>query len=149
MSTENHVTLIGNLVEAPDLKFTPSGVPMAKIRFAVNRSYKQGDEWVQDTSYFNGTAWRDIAEHIADSFDKGDRVIVVGRLEQRSWKTDDGENRSVVEVTIEEMGASVKFATASITRIARESKGDTGDRGGRSGGSPRARDDYGPDEAPF
>lgn len=148
MSTENSVTLIGNLVDDPELRFTPSGVPMAKIRFAVNRSYKQGDEWVQDTSYFNGTAWRDIADHIADSFRKGDRVIVVGRLEQRSWKTDDGENRSVVEVAVEEMGASVKFATAAITRISRDDR-QAPPSSREAGSRPQARDDYGPDEAPF
>ncbi len=148
MST-NSVTLIGNLVEDPELRFTPSGVPMARLRFAVNRRWRdQSGEWQEDTSYFGGTVWRDQAETVAESLTKGTRVIVVGRLEQRSWETQDGDKRSIVEIAIDEVGPSLRWATASVNRT---SRGGGGDYGGSSAPPPGpvARDDYGPDEAPF
>lgn len=150
MST-NTVTLIGNLVEDPELRFTPSGVPMARLRLAVNRRWRDNNgDWQEDTGYFGGTIWREQAESVAESLQKGARVIVVGRLEQRSWETQDGDKRSVVEIAIDEVGPSLRWATASVTKTSR-SGGDFG--GGGGGGSippaPVARDDYGPDEAPF
>lgn len=148
---DNHVTLIGNLVDDPELRFTPSGVAMAKIRFAVNRRYQKNGEWQEETSFFGGTLWRDAAENAAESLTKGMRVIVTGRLEQRSWETQEGDKRSIVEVSVDEIGPSLRWATASVTRSPR-----TGDGFGGGGGSassvaaaPVARDDYGPDEAPF
>jgi single-strand DNA-binding protein len=148
LSAINNVTLIGNLVDDPELRFTPSGIPMAKVRFAVNKSYKKGDEWIEETSFFGGTLWREQAEQATESLHKGDRVIVVGRLEQRSWETDQGDKRSIVEVAIDEIGASCKFATMMVNRISRQSGGGGG--GGRATPPPPApRDDYGPDEAPF
>ena len=147
----NSVVLIGNLVDDPELRFTPSGVPMAKIRFAVNRRYQGRDgEWQEDTSFFTGTVWREQAESVAESLQKGTRVIVTGRLEQRSWETQDGDKRSVVEVQVDEIGPSLRWATASVTRSPRS--GDSFGGGGSGGGvppAPVARDDYGPDEAPF
>lgn len=156
----NNVTLIGNLVDDPELRFTPSGVALAKIRLAVNRSWKdKSDQWQEATSFFSGTVWREQAETVAESLQKGTRVIVTGRLEQRTWETDQGENRSVVEIQIDEIGPSLRWATASVNKTQR-SGGDFGgggsgggSGGGNSGGSvppaPVARDDYGPDEAPF
>jgi single-strand DNA-binding protein len=145
----NHVTLIGNLVDDPELRFTPSGAAMAKIRFAVNRRYQQRNgEWAEDTSFFGGTLWREAAENAAESLQKGMRVIVTGRLEQRSWETAEGEKRSVVEVAVDEIGPSLRFATAQVTRSPRG--GDGGFGGGPSSpAAPVARDDYGPDDAPF
>lgn len=148
----NNVTLIGNLVDDPELRFTPSGVALAKLRFAVNRSWKdKNDEWQEATSFFTGTVWREQAESVAESLQKGTRVIVTGRLEQRTWETDQGEKRSVVEVQIDEVGPSLRWATASVNKTQRSSGGDSGNGGG--GGTvppaPVARDDYGPDEAPF
>ena len=151
----NNVTLIGNLVEDPELRFTPSGVPMAKIRLAVNRRWRdQSGEWQEDTSIFGGTVWRDQAETVAESLQKGMRVIVTGRLEQRSWETQEGEKRSMIEVRIDDIGPSVRWATASVTRTPRSGGGDwAGNQASSGGGSvppaPVARDDYGPDEAPF
>lgn len=148
----NNVTLIGNLVDDPELRFTPSGVALAKLRFAVNRRWRgQDGEWQEDTSFFTGTVWREQAEAVAESLQKGTRVIVTGRLEQRSWETEQGEKRSVVEIQIDEVGPSLRWATASVNKTQR------GDFGGGSGGggggnippAPVARDDYGPDEAPF
>ncbi|HLV90621.1 MAG: single-stranded DNA-binding protein [Acidimicrobiales bacterium] len=145
----NNVTLIGNLVEDPELRFTPSGVAMAKIRLAVNRRWRgQDGEWQEDTSFFNGTLWREQAETAAESLQKGTRVIVVGRLEQRSWETPEGEKRSVVEVAIDEIGPSLRWATATVNKTQRSD--DWASRPGSSPApAPTPRDDYGPDEAPF
>jgi single-strand DNA-binding protein len=149
----NNVTLIGNLVDDPELRFTPSGVALAKLRFAVNRRWRgQDGEWQEDTSFFTGTVWREQAEAVAESLQKGTRVIVTGRLEQRSWETEQGDKRSVVEIQIDEVGPSLRWATATVNKTQR---GDFGGSGGGGGGganippAPVAREDYGPDEAPF
>lgn len=146
----NNVTLIGNLVDDPELRFTPSGVALAKVRFAVNRRWRgQDGEWQEATSFFTGTVWREQAETVAESLQKGTRVIVTGRLEQRTWETDEGDKRSVVEVQIDEIGPSLRWATATVNRTQR-SDGDFGGGGGSNiPPAPVARDDYGPDEAPF
>lgn len=145
----NNVTLIGNLVDDPELRFTPSGVAMAKIRMAVNRRWRSQDgEWQESTSFFTGTIWREQAEQAAESLQKGMRVIVTGRLEQRSWETETGDKRSVVEVQIDEIGPSLRWATATVNRTQRQDNfGD--DNKAASAGAPAARDSYGPDEAPF
>lgn len=143
----NNVVLVGNLVDDPELRFTPSGVAMAKLRVAVNRRYQVNGEWKEDTSFFSGTVWREQAESVAESLQKGSRVLLTGRLEQRQWETQEGDKRSVVELQIDEIGPSLRWATASVTKTAR-----TGGDWGSSGGAPAApvaRDDYGPDEAPF
>jgi single-strand DNA-binding protein len=143
----NSVTLIGNLVDDPELRFTPSGVAMAKIRFAVNRRYQRQGEWQEETSFFGGTLWRDAAENAAESLQKGMRVIVTGRLEQRSWETQEGEKRSVVEIAVDEIGPSLRWATATVTKTPREQS--VGGGPPPVAAAPAARDDYGPDEAPF
>jgi single-strand DNA-binding protein len=148
----NSIVLVGNLVDDPELRFTPAGVPMARLRIAVNRRWRDNSgEWQEDTGYFSGTVWREQAESVAESLQKGARVILTGRLEQRSWETQDGEKRSVVEVAIDEIGPSLRFATASVTRTPRSDDWAGGSRGGGGGvpPAPVARDDYGPDEAPF
>ena len=146
----NSVTVIGNLVEDPELRFTPSGVALAKIRVAVNRRWRdQAGEWQEETSFFGGTLWREAAENAAESLTKGARVIITGSLEQRQWETQEGDKRSVVEIRIDEMGPSLRWATASITKTAR-SGGDDWSGGKQSvPAAPVAREDYGPDEAPF
>ncbi len=146
----NNVTLIGNLVDEPELRFTPAGVAMAKIRMAVNRRWRgQDGEWQEDTSFFGGTVWREQAENVAESLQKGMRVIVTGRLQQRSWETDAGERRSVVEVQIDEIGPSLRWATATVNKTQREGGSWLESREPASTPAPAARDDYGPDEAPF
>lgn len=149
----NHVTLIGNLVDDPELRFTPAGMAMAKVRFAVNRRYQdRNGEWQEDTSFFGGTLWREAAENAAESLQKGTRVIVTGRLEQRNWETQEGEKRSVVEVAIDEIGPSLRWATAAVTKSPRSGDGFGGGASGGGGSTPAgpvARDDFGPDEAPF
>ena len=152
----NSVTLVGNLVEDPELRFTASGVAMANIRIAVSRRYRdRNDEWQEDTSFFGGTCWRDVAENVAESLTKGARVIITGRLKQRSWETNEGDKRSVVEIDIQEIGPSLRWATANVTRTPRTGGGDFGGGdsnyggGGTAPAAPVARANPGPDEAPF
>jgi single-strand DNA-binding protein len=146
----NNVTLIGNLVEDPELRFTPSGVAMAKIRLAVNRRWRgQDGQWQEDTSFFGGTVWREQAETVAESLQKGTRVIVTGRLEQRSWETEQGEKRSVVEIAIDEIGPSLRWATATVNKTQRSEEWSNSNQQPASAAAPVARDEYGPDEAPF
>jgi single-strand DNA-binding protein len=152
----NSVTLVGNLVEDPELRFTASGVAMANIRIAVSRRYRdRNDEWQEDTSFFGGTCWRDVAENVAESLTKGARVIITGRLKQRSWETNEGDKRSVVEIDIQEIGPSLRWATANVTRTPRTCGGDIGGGGNSYGGggsapaAPVAPANPGPDEAPF
>ena len=152
----NSVTLVGNLVEDPELRFTASGVAMARIRIAVNRRYRdRNEEWQEETSFFGGTCWRDVAENVSESLSKGDRVFITGRLEQRSWETNEGEKRSVVEVRIDEVGPSLRWATANVSRTPRTGGSDFGGGGSNYGGggdapaAPVAPTNPGPDEAPF
>lgn len=145
----SNVTLIGNLVDDPELRFTPSGVAMAKIRMAVNRRWRgQDGEWQENTSFFSGTVWREQAEQAAESLQKGARVIVAGRLEQRSWETEAGEKRSVVEIQVDEIGPSLRWATATVNRTQRQDNWSE-NKESAPAGAPAARDSYGPDEAPF
>jgi single-strand DNA-binding protein len=145
----SNITLVGNLVDDPELRFTPSGVAMAKIRLAVNRRWRgQDGEWQENTSFFTGTIWREQAEQAAESLQKGARVIVTGRLEQRSWETEQGEKRSVVEVQVDEIGPSLRWATATVNKTQRQDSWSDENKSA-SASAPAARDDYGPDEAPF
>jgi single-strand DNA-binding protein len=122
-------TIVGNLTEDPELRFTQGGAPVANFRVAVTPRVKDGDGWKDgDTSYFRCTAWRTLAENVAE-LTKGDRVIVYGRLQQRSWENDAGERRSVVEVQAEEVGPSLRWATAKPERAT--AKAATSAKGGQ------------------
>ncbi len=173
---DNSVTVVGNLVEDPELRFTPSGAALARLRLAVNRRWfnRNTNDWDEEASFFTATCWRDMAENVSESLQKGSRVIINGRLEQRSWETQDGERRSVVEIQIDEIGPSLRWATASVTRTPRRGGGESWGGGGgqpsrgsnrpsgrtsqsrgtsrssqRRAPGPVARENYGPDEAPF
>ena len=122
---------------------------MAKIRLAVNRRWRdRNQEWQEETSFFGGTCWREMAESVAESLQKGNRIIVTGQLEQRSWETQEGDRRSVVELRIDEIGPSLRWATATVTRTPRSGGGDYGGAP-QQPAAPVAKDDWGPDEAPF
>ena len=146
----NNVTLIGNLTMEPELRFTPSGVAMARIGIAVNRRFQRDGEWQEQTSFFYGTVWREQAEHVAESLQKGARVIISGRMEQRTWEDREGQSRESIEVVIDEIGPSLRWATATVNKTQR-SGGEWagGDQGADVPPAPVARDSYGPDEAPF
>ena len=117
MAGDNHTTIVGNLVDDPELRFTNTGTAVANMRVAVTQRIQQDGEWRDgDTSFLRVNVWRGQAEHLADSLAKGDRVMVTGRLRQRSWETPEGDKRSVAEIEADEVGASLKFATAKVER---------------------------------
>jgi single-strand DNA-binding protein len=117
------ITIVGNLTDAPELRFTPTGAAVANFTVAVTPRVKDGDAWKDgETSFFRCTAWRSLAEHVAE-LAKGDRVLVHGSLRQRSWQTEDGQQRSSVEVQAEEVGPSLRWATAKPQRT-RRTNGD-------------------------
>ena len=147
----NNVTVVGNLTQDPELRFTASGVAMVNISVADSRRYQdRNGEWQEDTSFFRGTCWRDLAENVAESLTKGARVVITGRLKQRTWETKEGEKRNVVELDIQDIGPSLRWATASVTRTPRSDGGDGNYGGGTTTpAAPVARTDFGPDEAPF
>ncbi|MBA3654408.1 MAG: single-stranded DNA-binding protein [Actinobacteria bacterium] len=151
MSNGNSVTLVGNITRDPELRFTPSGQANATFGVAVNRRWqnRQTNEWEEATSFFNVICWREMAENASQSLAKGSRVIVTGRLEQRSWQTQEGDKRSVVEVVADEIGPSLRWATAAIERNERR----TPDDGAPApvGGGTRPSDSEPPpyDEEPF
>jgi single-strand DNA-binding protein len=137
---DTHVTLIGNLTDDPELKVTPGGAAVATFRIAVTPRVKDGDTWRDgDTSFFRVNAWRDLAENLTESLGKGARVIVIGQLKARSWETPEGEKRSVVEVTADEVGPSLRWATAVPERTrngAAKPKGKDGKSAGQFSDEP-------------
>ena len=117
MAADNHTTIVGNLVEDPELRFTNNGIAVANLRVAVTQRVQQDGEWRDgETSFFKVNVWRGQAEHLVDSLGKGDRVMVTGRLRQRTWETPEGDKRAVAEIEADEVGASLKFATATVER---------------------------------
>ena len=153
MANGNSVTLVGNITRDPELRFTPSGQPTATFGLAVNRRWqnKQNNEWEEATSFFDVVCWREMAENASESLAKGSRVIVTGRLEQRSWETQEGDKRSKVEVVADEIGPSLRWATAEVKKNDRRGPGDGGGGGGGGGGRPVANEPPGGgyDEEPF
>src|SRR5437867_12888749 len=139
MAGETVITVVGNLTDDPELRFTPSGAAVAKFRVASTPRYldKQTNEWKDGESLFlSCNVWRQAAENVAESLQRGMRVIVQGRLKQRSYETKEGEKRTVFEVDVDEVGPSLRSATAKVTRASR-SGGDGGQSGysGSSGGA--------------
>lgn len=118
------VTLIGNCTRDPELKFTGTGTAIATIGLAVSKRYQKNNEWVEEVSFFNVTAWGQLGENVAASVEKGTRLVVHGELKQRSYETNDGEKRSVVEVNAQAIGPDLRFAEAAITRNERSTPSD-------------------------
>jgi single-strand DNA-binding protein len=149
VATDNQVTLVGNLTDDPELKFTANGAAVANFRLAVTPRVREGDSWKDgETSFFRINVWRQMAENVAESMTKGSRAVVVGRLRQRSWETPEGEKRTVTEVEADEVAPSLKFATAKVERSSRGSGGGGGDWSGSSGGGSRSSGQFN-DEPPF
>ncbi|NBP50524.1 MAG: single-stranded DNA-binding protein [Actinobacteria bacterium] len=138
---DNTVTLVGNLTREPELKFTTSGQAIARLGLAVNRRYQVNGEWKDDTSYFDVTAWGQLGENASATFTKGTRVIVTGRLRWREYTTREGDKRTAVEVVADEIGPSLRWATAQIDRNPRTD--------GPSGGAPRGGGRGGDEPNPF
>src|SRR3954454_3281191 len=129
MATDtNSITISGNITRDPEMRYTPSGVSKVSFGVAVNRSWRnqQTQEWEEQTSFFNVVAWRQLAENASATLTKGTRVVVSGRLEQRSWETEAGEKRSIVEVVADDVAPSLRFATAEVHKVARSGPGDGG-----------------------
>lgn len=126
----NTVTVVGNVTREPEMRYTAGGQARCNLGVAVNRSWmnRQTNEWEERTSFFNVVIWGDMAENTSHSVAKGTRVVVTGRLEQRSWETDQGEKRSVIEIVAEEIAPSLRFATAEVSRTERRGPDDGGSR---------------------
>ena len=124
--SDNSVILVGNVTRDPELRFTNTGQPTASFGLAVNRRWqnRQTQEWEEATSFFDVVCWREMAENVSETLTRGARVMVAGRLEQRSWETQDGDKRSKVEVVADEIGPSLRWATAQITKNERRGPSD-------------------------
>lgn len=132
MAGETVITVVGNLVDDPELRFTPSGAAVANFRIASTpRTFdRQTNEWKDgDALFLSCSVWRQAAENVAESLQRGMRVVVQGRLKSRQYETREGEKRTVFEIEVEEVGPSLKYATAKVTRTTRQGGG-----GGYSGG---------------
>jgi single-strand DNA-binding protein len=138
----NNITIVGNVTRDPELRFTASGQATATFGIAVNRRWqnRQTNEWEEAVSFFNVVTWRELAENAAESLHKGTRVLVSGRLEQRSWETPDGEKKTVVDIVADEVGPSLRWASAQIVRNERRGA-EGGPQGGQNsqGGAPQGR----------
>jgi single-strand DNA-binding protein len=123
MAQDNTVTIVGNLTREPELRFTPNGQATATFGVAVNRTWtdRASQERREQTSFFDVVCWGTLAENAATSLVKGTRVVVTGRLDQRTWETQEGDKRSKVEITAEEIAPSLKWATVHVTRNERRS----------------------------
>jgi single-strand DNA-binding protein len=152
---DNTVTLVGNVTRDPELRFTSGGKGVASFGLAVNRRYQVNGEWQEKVSFFNVTAWDQLGENASASLTKGSRIIVTGRLEQREYETSSGEKRNVVEIVADELGPSLRWATAKVERTQRTGTDGGGGGGGTSGGSAptggaqRTPDPVYGDEEPF
>jgi single-strand DNA-binding protein len=147
---DNAITVVGNVTRDPELKFLNSGQAAVRLSVAVNRRWqnRQTQEWEERVSYFEVAGYGQMAENAANSIVKGTRVIVTGRLEQRSWETEAGEKRSIVEINADDIAPSLKWATAVVTRTPRpEGSGFGAERS--STPKPNEPATYNFDEEPF
>ena len=136
MSNETTLTITGNLVDDPELRFTTSGVPVARFRIASTPRYRDNatGEWKDgDTLFLTCQVWRQAAENVAETLQKGMRAIVTGRLRQRSYETQEGEKRTVYELQVDEAGPSLRNATAKVTKASRAGNGHPAGDGEASG----------------
>ena len=138
MAGDTTITVIGNLTDDPELRFTPSGAAVAKFRVASTPRFmdRQTNEWKDGEPLFLAcTVWRQAAENVAESLQRGARVIVSGRLKQRSYETREGEKRTVIELEVDEVGPSLRYATAKVQKMQRSGgNGGFGSDGGGGGG---------------
>jgi single-strand DNA-binding protein len=145
MAGETVITLVGNLVDDPELRFTPSGAAVANFRLASTpRTYdRQSGEWKDgETLFLTCSVWRQAAENVAETLQKGMRAIVQGRLKQRQYETREGEKRTVFELDVDEVGPSLRSATAKVAKTTRSGAGSGGWQGGGSGGGGGGNDPW-------
>jgi single-strand DNA-binding protein len=115
----NSIVIVGNLTSDPELRFTQTGVAYVSGSIASNRKYQVNGQWEEKTSYFNFSAWRELAENIAASCTKGMRVVITGRIEQKSWTDKEGNERKTHELAVDDIGPSLRWAHASVTKVAK------------------------------
>jgi single-strand DNA-binding protein len=147
MAGDTTITVIGNLTDDPELRFTPSGAAVAKFRVASTPRFldRASGEWKDGEPLFlSCTVWRQAAENVAESLQRGARVIVSGRLRQRSYETREGEKRTVIELEVDEIGPSLRYATAKVQKMSRSggSGGGFGATGGGQGGGGNVDDPW-------
>lgn len=160
MSGDTIITVIGNLTADPELRFTPAGAAVANFTVAATpRTFdRQSNEWKDgDALFMRCTIWKQAAENVAETLTKGMRVIVSGRLKQRSYETREGDKRTVIELEVDEIGPSLRYATATVSRVSKSGNGSGGGSAGNQdrgtapaddpwGGAPQAGSH---DEPPF
>src|SRR6266536_1289878 len=142
MAGETTITVVGNLTDDPELRFTPSGAAVAKFRVASTPRTldRASGEWKDGEPLFlSCNVWRQAAENVAESLQRGARVIVTGRLRQRSYETREGEKRTVIELEVDEIGPSLRYATAKVQKMARSGGGSGGGFGASGGGGGRSQ----------
>ena len=152
MAAENQITVVGNLVDDPDLRYTPNGVAVANCKVAVNRRIlnKSTNEWEDRTDgFFRVNIWREHAENVAESLHKGDRVLVQGRLTERSYDDKDGNTRYVTEIEADEICPSLRWARASIEKVSRGGGGRGGGGNGWGAAAPPPAAPPADDDVPF
>ncbi|WP_104116511.1 single-stranded DNA-binding protein [Arthrobacter sp. B1805] len=138
MAGETVITVIGNLTNDPELRFTPSGSAVANFTIASTpRTFdRQSNDWKDgETLFLRASVWREAAENVAETLTKGTRVVAQGRLKSRSYDTKEGEKRTVMELEVDEIGPSLRYASAKVTRTQRSGGGNGGGFGGNSGGN--------------
>lgn len=137
---DNTITLVGNLTRDPELRFTSTGRGVASFGIAVSRRYQVNNEWQEQTSFFNVTAWGELGENAAASLTKGSRIVVTGRLEQREYTTREGDKRTAIDVIADELGPSLRWATATVQRTTKKEGGGGASRGSNPGGEASPHD---------
>ena len=152
MAFDNNVVIVGNVTRDPELRYIPSGTPVTSFGVAWNQRSSQGGE--EKAHFFDVTCWRELAENVAESVSKGSRVVIYGRLDYRSWESENGEKRSAVQIVADEVSPSLRWATAEVTKIDRRADGGSGGGGAAapaasSGGGGRAASTPQTDEEPF
>lgn len=148
MGMDNTVTITGNATREAEMRFTPSGQAVASFGVAVNRRWqnRQTQEWEEATSFIDVTCWAELAENVAETVGRGDRVTVTGRLDQRTWETDQGEKRSKVEIVADDVALSLRWATGSVQKNENKKGGKPAPQREKVAAGPPEHD---PAEEPF
>src|SRR6266516_320517 len=138
MASDNQITIVGNLTDDPELRYTANGAAVANFRVAYSTRIRDAaGNWTDgDTSFFTINCWRSLAENAAETLTRGSRVVVTGRLKQRSWENQEGEKRTVVEIEADDLGPSLKWATATVTKTSRSSSASSGGDWGAAVAAP-------------
>ena len=164
MAFGNNVQIVGNVTRDPELRYTPSGASVTNFSIAWNRRYERNGQQVEDVNFFDIVCWGTLADNVAASVTKGVRVIIEGRLDQRSWETPQGEKRSKVEITADEVSPSLRWASVEVARNPRNENFDGGggvpqqqqqqqnqqqQQPSQQAAAPAPQQDYNYDEEPF